>query len=151
MSIVLLLQLFVVAVHERFDEVFQAEPLVFHFPGAEAPRVEIELVGRVGVLRATTPREPERSLGAVSCRPISFGQFSAVQSVSHGHFGERRGSVSLETGAHGDLAPALRLRLEINIKPFTVEDVLAGAPSAPSSGSDAGHDDFFRLHQYRKN
>lgn len=45
MSIVLLLQLFVVAVHERLHEVLQAEPLVFHFPGAEAPRVEIELVG----------------------------------------------------------------------------------------------------------
>ena len=44
-SIMLLLQFFVVSVHERLHEVFQAEPLVLHFSGTEAPRVEIELVG----------------------------------------------------------------------------------------------------------
>ena len=54
--VMLLLQLLVVAVHQCLHEVLQAQSLVAHFTRTEAPRVEVELVSLIRVLR--TPREP---------------------------------------------------------------------------------------------
>ena len=69
-SIVRLLELFVIFVHQRPHEVFKFDSLVFQLAIAQAPRVEVQV--RILILVAWAPCSDCRASG----RPVRFGEIT---------------------------------------------------------------------------